>query len=98
MHTRSSNMPETEHTFPEPPAAFKYHQLLGRLGTGDIHPGGAPATLRMLDWLAERNVRRVLEVGAGIGITAARMASLGWDVTALEPDPVMVAGLQRRLG
>lgn len=91
-------MQRIEHTLAEPPAAFKFHQLLARLGIGDIHPGGAPATLRMLDWLAERNVRRVLEVGAGIGITAARMASRGWDVTALEPDPVMFARLKRRLG
>ena len=52
----------------------------------------------MLRWLAERKVRRVLEVGAGIGNTAARMASLGWDVTALEPDPVLFASLKRRLG
>jgi predicted O-methyltransferase YrrM len=92
------NTQQTEHTYAEPPAAFKYHQFLGRLGMGDLHPGGAPATLRMLDWLAERNVRRVLEVGAGIGITAARMASLGWDVTALEPDPVMFASLKKRMG
>jgi predicted O-methyltransferase YrrM len=91
-------MQQTEDTLPEPPAAFKYHQFLGRLGMGDLHPGGAPATLKMLHWLAERKVRRVLEVGAGIGITAARMASLGWDVTALEPDPILFASLKRRLG
>ena len=96
MHTR--DMQQTERAFAEPPAAIKYHQLLARLGMGDIHPGGAPATLKMLDWLAERKVRRVLEIGAGIGNTAARMASLGWDVTALEPDPVMFASLKRRLG
>jgi protein-L-isoaspartate O-methyltransferase len=91
-------MRQTERTFHAPPAALKYHQCLARLGVGDLHPGGAPATLRMLDWLAERKVRRVLEVGAGIGITSARMAALGWDVTALEPDPVLFAGLKRRLG
>jgi SAM-dependent methyltransferase len=65
---------------------------------GDLHPGGAPATSRVLGWLAERGVRRVLEVGAGIGNTAMRMLELGWDVTAIEPDPVLFDRLQRRLG
>ena len=45
---------------------------------GDLHPGGASATLRILRWLTELDVRRVLEVGAGIDNTAARMAALGW--------------------
>jgi SAM-dependent methyltransferase len=91
-------MQQIERAFREPRASLKYHQFLARLGMGDLHPGGAPATLRMLHWLAERKVRRVLEVGAGIGNTAARMASLGWDVTALEPDPILFASLKRRLG
>jgi SAM-dependent methyltransferase len=65
---------------------------------GDLHPGGASATSKLLGWLAERRVRRVLEVGAGIGNTAMRMLELGWDVTALEPDPVLFDKLQRRLG
>jgi SAM-dependent methyltransferase len=52
----------------------------------------------MLEWLAERKVRRVLEVGAGIGNTAVRAVSLGWDVTALEPDPILFARLRKRLG
>jgi len=43
-------------------------------------------------------VRRVLEAGAGIGNTAMRMAALGWDVTALEPDPVLFQTLEARLG
>ncbi|MGH8209430.1 MAG: class I SAM-dependent methyltransferase, partial [Steroidobacteraceae bacterium] len=77
---------------------LKYHQFRARLGMGDLHPGGAPVTAAMLRLLNERNVQRVLEVGAGIGNTAARMASLGWDVTALEPDPVLFAKLEKRLG
>jgi SAM-dependent methyltransferase len=75
-----------------------YHQLRGRLGMGDLHPGGASATDDILRRLAERRVRRVLEVGAGIGNTSCRMASLGWDVTALEPDVVLFRALERRLG
>lgn len=82
----------------EPRTSFKYHQFRARLGMGDLHPGGAPATLTLLRWLREHNVRRVLEVGAGIGNTAARMAALGWDVTAIEPDPVLFARLRKRLG
>lgn len=65
---------------------------------GDLHPGGAAATATILRLLTERNVRRVLEVGAGIGNTAARMAALGWSVTAIEPDPILFAKLQERLG
>ena len=30
---------------------------------------------------------RLLEVGSGSGVYAARMRSLGWDVTCVEPDP-----------
>ena len=77
---------------------LKYHQFRGRLNMGDLHPGGADVTEKMLDWLAQRDVHRVLEVGAGIGNTSARMAALGWDVTALEPDPILYAKLRRRLG
>src|SRR5450755_2404755 len=65
---------------------------------GDLHPGGAPATQRILRWLSERNVHRVLEVGSGIGNTAARMADLGWDVTAIEPDQILFKKLQGRFG
>jgi SAM-dependent methyltransferase len=75
-----------------------YHQFRGKLGMGDLHPGGAPATSRLLGLLGERGVRRVLEVGAGIGNTATRMLALGWDVTALEPDPVLFRLLEMRLG
>ena len=91
-------MQEFQRVFREPRASYKYHQFRARLGMGDLHPGGAPATQRVLRWLAELNVRRVLEVGAGIGNTAARMATLGWDVTAIEPDPVLFARLEKRLG
>ena len=65
---------------------------------GDLHPGGAPASEEILRLLAAGGVRRVLEVGAGIGNTAMRMSELGWEVTALEPDPVLFRILERRLG
>lgn len=77
---------------------LKYHQFRGRLGMGDLHPGGAPATAKILQLLQERGVERVLEIGAGIGNTAVRMLGLGWDVTALEPDPILFETLRKRLG
>ena len=76
----------------------RYHQFRAKLGMGDLHPGGAPATEKVLAWLSEQGVRRILEVGAGIGNTSARMASKGWDVTALEPDGILFAKLRKRLG
>jgi len=77
---------------------LKYHQFRARLGMGDLHPGGIGATETMLGWLQQQRVQRVLEIGAGIGNTAARMAELGWDVTALEPDAVLFARLRCRRG
>ena len=77
---------------------LKYHQFRARLGMGDLHPGGAPATETMLRWLSERGVRRILEVGAGIGNTSARMVALGWEVTSIEPDPVLFTTLCRQSG
>ena len=77
---------------------LKYHQFRGRLGMGDLHPGGAPATAHILRQLHARRVERVLEVGAGIGNTAVRMLDLGWDITALEPDPILFEALRKRLG
>ena len=40
---------------------------------------------------------RVADVGAGTGILTAALARLGADVTAIEPDPEMLAELRRRL-
>jgi len=77
---------------------LKYHQFRAKLGMGDLHPGGPASSAKMLDWLSERGVQRVLEVGAGIGRTAERMVALGWDVTALEPDAVLFEELRRRPG
>ena len=39
----------------------------------------------------------ILEIGAGVGVTAAALASAGLDVTALEPDQGMYAVLMSRL-
>ena len=39
----------------------------------------------------------VLEIGAGVGVTAAALATTGLNVTALEPDPGMYAVMLSRL-
>jgi SAM-dependent methyltransferase len=91
-------MRKPPHLAGESDAFLKYHQFRARLGMGDLHPGGSAASATILRWLSERNLRHVLEVGAGIGNTAARMASLSWDVTAIEPDPILFASLRNRPG
>jgi SAM-dependent methyltransferase len=40
---------------------------------------------------------RVLDLGAGTGKLTARLIALGADVTAVEPDPAMLAELRRQL-
>ena len=73
-----------------------YHETLGVLDAGDLHPGGAEATAFLLDELEKAHPRRVLEVGAGIGRTTDRMLARGWEVVALEPNPVLRACFSAR--
>jgi SAM-dependent methyltransferase len=68
------------------------------LGVGDLHPGGLFATDTLLCELARIEPRRVLEVGAGIGLTTERMIKRGWQVTPIEPNYVMRKILDGRLG
>ncbi len=46
--------------------------------------GETEFTLRMLDGLLGERMR-LLEVGAGLGLTSAFLASLGFDITSIEP-------------
>jgi SAM-dependent methyltransferase len=59
-------------------------------------PDYAEAAVR---WALEPapGVPRVLDMGAGTGKLTATLAAIGADVTAVEPDPAMLAELQRRL-
>jgi SAM-dependent methyltransferase len=78
------------------PHGLALHEALALLGVGDLHPGGSAATdflLRELDKVAPS---RVLEVGAGIGVTTRRLLERGWHVTAIEPNPVLRAVLEER--
>src|SRR5690349_14629709 len=74
-----------------------FHEVMGVLRIGDLHPGGAAATDFLLARLASNSPRVVLEVGAGIGLTSARMSERGWRVVALEPNEVLRKILQARL-
>lgn len=42
--------------------------------------------------------RRLLDVGAGIGVFPAAMKDLGWEVTAVEPDPRTAEHLRAHVG
>jgi SAM-dependent methyltransferase len=77
------------------PLAF--HEVMGVLGVGDLHPGGAAATDFLLEEIAKAHPRVVLEVGAGIGRTTQRMVARGWHVVALEPNDVLRRELRAKL-
>jgi SAM-dependent methyltransferase len=68
------------------------------LGVGDLHPGGGRISELLVSRLAQRRVRRVLEIGAGIGSTTLRMLHRGFEVTCLEPNPVLGDVFARRTG
>ncbi len=42
--------------------------------------------------------RRLLDIGAGLGVFPARMKELGWSCTALDPDPRACAHARQRIG
>ncbi|WP_410672909.1 class I SAM-dependent methyltransferase [Amycolatopsis sp. cmx-4-68] len=58
-------------------------------------PGYAPAAVRWA--LAAAPGARVLDLGAGTGKLTSTLVELGADVTAVEPDPAMLAELRRAL-
>jgi SAM-dependent methyltransferase len=73
------------------------HEASALLGIGDLHPGRSAATEFLLRAIDEAAPRRVLEVGAGIGFTTRRLLERGWQVTAIEPNPVLRRELEKRL-
>jgi SAM-dependent methyltransferase len=74
-----------------------FHEVMGVLGIGDLHPGGPAATALLLGELAKGRPRVVLEVGAGIGLTTQRMLGLGWRVVPIEPNDILRRELEARL-
>jgi SAM-dependent methyltransferase len=75
-----------------------FHEALGVLNVGDLHPGGAAVSEYLVSEIERIRPRRVLEVGAGIGFTTARMLKRGWTVTPLEASEVLRRRLRRRVG
>jgi SAM-dependent methyltransferase len=62
-------------------------------------PGYAePAVRWALEPVCGREPRRVLDLAAGTGKLTAALVRLGAEVTAVEPDPAMLAELRRELG
>jgi SAM-dependent methyltransferase len=85
-----------------PPATDEEDRLLH----GSSFGGAAAAYAEHRPDYAEAAVRwaiepapggRVLDLGAGTGKLTATLTALGADVTAVEPDPAMLAELRRRL-
>lgn len=73
-----------------------YPVLLARLGEGSAHPGGFQATRELIDRIKLPPGTKVLEVGCGTGRTSCYLASLGYDVTALDQNEAMIEQAKRR--
>jgi SAM-dependent methyltransferase len=80
-----------------PQRRVAYHEMMGILGVGDLHPGGHLATEFLLGHLARAKPAHVLEIGAGRGKTTERMMKRGWRVTPIEPSVVLCEALKARL-
>jgi SAM-dependent methyltransferase len=89
---------------PESPAE-RDHRLLNGSSFGaaaaayaEHRPGYAGAAVRwVLEPVSGRQPLRVLDLAAGTGKLTAALAGLGAEVTAVEPDPAMLAELRRQL-
>jgi len=65
----------------------------------EYRPGYAEAAVRWaLEPAGTREPPRVLDLAAGTGKLTAALIRLGAEVTAVEPDPAMLAELRRELG
>jgi len=65
----------------------------------EYRPGYAEAAVRWaLEPAGTREPPRVLDLAAGTGKLTATLIRLGAEVTAVEPDPAMLAELRRELG
>lgn len=71
-----------------------FHRLMAYFGIGDLHPGGVEITERLLGWLDGHDVQDILEIGPGMGLSTRRLAARGWNVVAVERDPVLRSRLQ----
>nr|WP_238357773.1 class I SAM-dependent methyltransferase [Cohnella zeiphila] len=69
---------------------------MARAGEGSAHPGGFGATKRLLRRINLPAGSRVLEVGCGTGRTACYLSELGYDVIAVDRNPLMLEKARRR--
>jgi SAM-dependent methyltransferase len=66
------------------------YAFLALLGKRVIHPGGRASTGRLLAWADVQPGERVLDIGAGVGTTAIRLArEHGAQVVAADISPMM---------
>lgn len=73
-----------------------YLSMLSQFGVGSAHPGGFAATLQQLQHFQLPLQSKILEVGCGTGRTACYLAAQGYDVTAMDLLPSMVAKAKQR--
>ncbi|GAB3807062.1 class I SAM-dependent methyltransferase [Micromonospora zhanjiangensis] len=81
----------------EPDERSRHSSSFGAAATAyaEHRPDYAPAAVR---WVLERAPGpRVLDLGAGTGKLTGTLLAVGVDVTAVEPDPAMLAELRRAL-
>ncbi|GGA45421.1 class I SAM-dependent methyltransferase [Paenibacillus physcomitrellae] len=75
---------------------MNYADIIALTGEGAAHPGGFEGTVKLLESLQIPAGARLLEVGCGTGRTACFLASLGFQVTALDQNPRMLAKARAR--
>jgi SAM-dependent methyltransferase len=71
--------------------SLPYFDMLACLGEFSLHPGGLNATVELLEAAGLRGHERVLEIGAGTGLTTRALMASGLDVTIVEPSSRMLA-------
>lgn len=70
--------------------ALPYFDLLACFGEYSLHPGGLPATARLLEASRLGPGEAVLEVGCGTGLTTHALLMAGLQVSVVDPNPRML--------
>jgi ubiquinone/menaquinone biosynthesis C-methylase UbiE len=91
-----SHQLDTRHRIYRGEKILDYFTLLARLGEGSAHPGGFQATKELIRQINLPPDTKTLEVGCGTGRTACYLASLGYDVTAMDGNEEMIEKVKRR--